>query len=232
MATVQEIIDGAEALTSVPFASTEPAAVLLSDAFIWIKEAYGLITDVIRKPVSSASQSSVINQKNYPIPTGAWDGVDSFEVVTWNGIPIQREHLLDVAKRNDDNTWLSLGGKTSPACFLEGDNDDEFWILPAPPTVQSIIVYYVAAPTLPTAVGNTVPKCYAPYIQAISKYVAGRALEKFRDPRGTSYIGEFEGRLMNRVRNFREKNVLETDAKNNPAYYILKPVEGGQSGNG
>lgn len=225
MATVQQIVEGAEALLDVPFRSAEPAAVTLSDAYIWIQEAYGLITDVIRKPVESATQSSVADQKDYPIPAGAWDGVDSFEVVTWNSKPLQREHLLDVAKRNDDNTWLTLGGKTTPSCYLEGDDDDEFWILPAPSSIQSIVVYYVAAPALPTSISDSVPKCYVPYIQAISKYVAGRALEKFKDPRGTSYIGEFEGRLMNRVRNFREKNVLETDAKNNPAYYVMKPME-------
>lgn len=199
MATVQEVVDRAEALLTRQFKTSSPAAFRDTVALLWMQDCYRLIADRVRIPRTSATQNSVAGTKDYNLPADIWDGIDGMIAILYDTIPLQRAYLQNMLDRYGED-WQVPPDLSEPTYFLDYNDSTKYRILPAPAAVKVITQVYVQQVAKPTAFSTTIPTIYEPYITFMPLYLVGRAMELDDKGRGAAMLAEFEGRLLKKWR--------------------------------
>lgn len=192
--TVTEILTAVESVVKKDFRSSEPAALLQSDALLWVKEACDIIVDQLRDYVTTDSTVAVNAQVEYDFPSDLFGDIDGIIGITIGNKGLDRAFLHEIMREYRASSILTLDGKTSPQVFTKMSTD-KYAILPAPTTAGGLTktVYYVKEATLLTAVGDTVPRYFASgFRQALTDYVLSRAVDALEGPgKGQAYFERF-----------------------------------------
>jgi len=199
MATVQDVIDRAEALLSRQFKSVSPAAFRDTVALLWVQDCYRLIADRVRVPRTSAAQNSVAGQHDYSLPADCWDGIDGLIALIYDTKPLHRVYLQDMIDRYGED-WTVPPDQDGPTWYLDYNDSAKYRILPAPTAVKAITQVYVQQVAKPAAFSTAIPAIYEPYVTFMPLYLIGRAMELDEKGRGGAMLAEFEGRLLKKWR--------------------------------
>ena len=189
---VSDILAAVESVVKKDFRSSEPAALLQSDALLWLKEGMDIIQDQLRDYVGLDTTAAVNAQVEYAFPADLFGDIDGILAITVNGLGLDRAFWPEVLRENRAAP-LTLSGKTVPSVFLKKDTD-KYAILPAPVTgALGKEVWYLKDPALLTAVGDTIPRYYASgHKQPLTDYLISRALDAINGPGlGEKYFERF-----------------------------------------
>ncbi len=199
MATVKDIVDRVEAELDKRARTTEPSGFLKLHWKMWIADAYWKISRLLKVPRTVEVDDSVVNLHEYDIPTdtlGQFSGIISVEL---DGVPCEKITRAAL-KASFQEDWLSPEGYDAGKWFTKGDDEDTFFLVPAPTTagtgnIRIERIYRVPQP-VEDDYSDTVPSAFEEFIPDIPLSVAGRALERTKEGRGAALLAEFESRIL------------------------------------
>lgn len=175
---VSDILTAVESVVKKDFRSSEPAALLQSDALLWLKEGMDIIVDQLRDYVDVYSFTATNNQVEYDLPSDCFGDIDGILAITVANRGIDRAFWPELL-REHRTLPLTLSGKTFPQVFCKWDTD-KYAILPAPTTSGglSVLVFYIKEPALLTSVSDSIPRYFASgFKQPLTDYLLSRAVD-------------------------------------------------------
>lgn len=200
MATVLELVKRTEAILNRPLSKAAPERYLEDNLFRFIKDAYDVITAMLRKPIASDSSTTTVDgTAAYAIPTDCFGRISGIISVEYDGKPLIKTEIHTLQERYQEE-WMEPEAITEVTYFLEYNDEDYILLVPPADDAVTLKYTYVQRIAQPTASTDTIPAFVEPYIPYIPDYIAGRILGNDKAGRGASLVAAFENRILQQVR--------------------------------